>query len=41
MLFGLICFALIVAQAVVFSLLSVGLDNLGDKCIKAMDKKRA
>lgn len=41
MLFGLICFVLIIAQAVVFSLLAVGLDNLGDNCIKAMDRKRA
>ncbi len=40
MLFGIICAVLILAQSVLFSVLAVGLDNLGDKCIEMMDRKR-
>lgn len=40
-MFGILCLVLIIVQAVLFSVLAVGLDNLGDKCIKMMDKKRA
>ena len=41
MIFGLIAIALIVVSAVVFSILGVAVDNLGDKCIELIDKKRA
>lgn len=41
MLFGLLAIVLIVVFAVVFSVLGVAVDNLGDKCIELIDKKRA
>lgn len=40
MLFGLLAILLIVVSAVIFSILGVAADNLGDKCIEAIDKKR-
>lgn len=41
MIFGLIAIVLIVVSAVVFSVLGVAVDNLGDKCIALIDRKRA
>ena len=40
MLFGLIAIVLIVVSAVVFSILGVAVDNLGDKCIEMIDRKK-
>ncbi|MDD5789829.1 MAG: hypothetical protein PUE30_04825 [Spirochaetia bacterium] len=39
MIFGFVCAFLICLSSVIFSVLAVALDNLGDKCIKRMDKK--
>ena len=41
MLFGLLAIVLIVVSAVIFSILGVAIDNLGDKCIEMIDRKRA
>lgn len=41
MLFGLLAIVLIIVSAVIFSVLGVAVDNLGDKCIEAIDAKRA
>lgn len=40
MLFGFIAIVLIVVSSVVFSILSVVVDNFGDKCIEMIDAKR-
>ena len=40
MLFGLIAIVLIVVSAVIFSILGVAVDNLGDKCIEMIDRKK-
>ena len=40
MLFGLIAIVLICVSAVIFSILGVAIDNLGDKCIEMIDRKR-
>ncbi|WP_407428226.1 hypothetical protein [Treponema sp.] len=40
MLFGLIAVVLIIASSVVFSWLGVAVDNLGDKCIELIDRKK-
>ena len=40
MLFGLLAIVLTVVSAVVFSILSVAIDNFGDKCIEMIDRKR-
>ena len=39
MLFGLIAIILIILSAVVFSLLGVAVDNIGDKCIEMIDRR--
>jgi len=41
MLFGLLCVFLICASSVIFSVLAVAIDNLGDSWIKKIDMKRA
>lgn len=40
MLFGLMAIVLIVVSAVIFSILGVAVDNLGNKCIELIDRKR-
>lgn len=40
MLFGLIAIVLIVVSSVFFSWLGVAVDNLGDKCIEMIDRKK-
>ena len=40
-MFGLIIVFSIVAGSAFFSILSIAIDNLGDKCIELIDKKRA
>ena len=40
MLFGLLAVVLIVLSSVVFSMLGVAIDNLGDKCIEMIDRKK-
>lgn len=40
MLFGLLAVVLIVLSSVIFSMLGVAIDNLGDKCIEMIDRKR-
>mgnify|MGYP007069940982 CR=1 FL=1 len=40
MLFGLLAIVLIVVSAVAFSWLGVAVDNLGDKCIEMIDRRR-
>lgn len=41
MLFGILCVFLICLFSVVFAVLSVVIDNIGDKCIANIDRKRA
>lgn len=41
MLFGFFAIVLIVISAVVFSIPGVAIDNLGDKCIEMIDRKRS
>ncbi len=40
MLFGLLAVVLIVLSSVIFSMLGVAVDNLGDKCIEMIDRKK-
>lgn len=40
MIFGILAVVLIVVSAVVFSVLGVAVDNIGDKCIDMIDKRR-
>ena len=40
MLFGFIAVVLISVSAVIFSILGVAVDNLGDKCIERIDRRR-
>ena len=40
MLFGLLAVVLIVLSSVIFSMLGVAIDNLGDKCIDMIDRKK-
>ncbi len=41
MLFGLFSILMVVFSAIVFSWLGVAIDNLGDKCIELIDRKRS
>lgn len=41
MLSGILCIVLMCLFAVVFSVLAVVIDNIGDKCIANIDRKRA
>ena len=40
MLFGLLAVVLIVLSSVIFSMLGVAVDNLGNKCIEMIDRKK-
>ena len=40
MLFGLVLVLSIVVGSVIFSILSIGIDNLGDKWIESIDRRR-
>lgn len=40
MLFGILALVLIVVSAVIFSWFGVAIDNIGDKCIEMIDRRK-